>query len=182
MTAPSTPPAGWYADPSAPSQQRWWDGERWTEHARQAPVAVPGPDAASTAPAVRRRIHPVAWVAGGAAAAIAIGSIGPWASAFGGIVSRSGTDGGSDGTITLVLGVAAGLALIASQTKPSAGYALLAAVLGLVCAVIGVADINDVSGRGSGVEVAWGLVLMTLGSVAVVLSAGWLAFKPSAWS
>lgn len=23
---------GWYADPSGLPQQRWWDGERWTEH------------------------------------------------------------------------------------------------------------------------------------------------------
>lgn len=23
-------PAGWYADPAAPTQQRYWDGSRWT--------------------------------------------------------------------------------------------------------------------------------------------------------
>lgn len=30
---PATPAitAGWYADPSNPAQQRWWDGEKWTE-------------------------------------------------------------------------------------------------------------------------------------------------------
>ena len=28
---PAGPPAGWYADPSDPSSQRWWDGQRWTE-------------------------------------------------------------------------------------------------------------------------------------------------------
>jgi hypothetical protein len=26
------PPAGWYADPEDPSQQRYWDGSAWTEH------------------------------------------------------------------------------------------------------------------------------------------------------
>ena len=26
------PPPGWYADPSGTGQQRYWDGERWTEH------------------------------------------------------------------------------------------------------------------------------------------------------
>ncbi|MEV4422364.1 RDD family protein [Patulibacter sp. NPDC049589] len=25
-------PAGWYADPSDPGSQRWWDGAAWTEH------------------------------------------------------------------------------------------------------------------------------------------------------
>ena len=30
---PATPAtaAGWYADPSNPAQQRWWDSEKWTE-------------------------------------------------------------------------------------------------------------------------------------------------------
>jgi hypothetical protein len=27
----SLPPPGWYADPSNPSLQRWWDGGRWTD-------------------------------------------------------------------------------------------------------------------------------------------------------
>ncbi|WP_345590015.1 DUF2510 domain-containing protein [Streptomyces marokkonensis] len=31
-----TPPPGWYRDPSAPHQERWWDGTTWTEH-RRAP-------------------------------------------------------------------------------------------------------------------------------------------------
>ncbi len=29
------PPAGWYPDPSDPSSQRWWDGQRWTASASQ---------------------------------------------------------------------------------------------------------------------------------------------------
>ncbi|MGX1121689.1 hypothetical protein RKD37_007052 [Streptomyces ambofaciens] len=45
-----TPPPGWYRDPSAPHQERWWDGAAWTEH-RRAPepvgfgpaVGAPGP-------------------------------------------------------------------------------------------------------------------------------------------
>ena len=27
-----TPPAQWFADPTNPSQLRWWDGRAWTEH------------------------------------------------------------------------------------------------------------------------------------------------------
>ena len=29
-------PAGWYADPSGATAQRWWDGARWTEHVAPA--------------------------------------------------------------------------------------------------------------------------------------------------
>ncbi len=29
--APSTPPPGWYPDPSG-AGQRYWDGTAWTEH------------------------------------------------------------------------------------------------------------------------------------------------------
>ncbi len=38
---PAGPPAGWYADPSDPSGQRWWDGQRWTETAAKS-QATPG--------------------------------------------------------------------------------------------------------------------------------------------
>ncbi|OWA02073.1 hypothetical protein B9W62_31125 [Streptomyces sp. CS113] len=34
-----TPPPGWYRDPSAPHQERWWDGTAWTDH-RRAPEPV----------------------------------------------------------------------------------------------------------------------------------------------
>lgn len=34
----SAPPAGWYADPSEPAQQRWWNGAVWTEQTYAAPA------------------------------------------------------------------------------------------------------------------------------------------------
>ncbi|MET9503056.1 DUF2510 domain-containing protein [Streptomyces sp. NPDC006622] len=37
-----TPPPGWYGDPTAPHQERWWDGTTWTDH-RRAPWAPAGP-------------------------------------------------------------------------------------------------------------------------------------------
>ena len=48
--ATSLPPAGWYSDKSAPGQERWWDGNNWTDHSRaqqpahshQSPVSSAG--------------------------------------------------------------------------------------------------------------------------------------------
>ncbi|MCX5202334.1 DUF2510 domain-containing protein [Streptomyces sp. NBC_00237] len=41
-----TTPPGWYQDPSAPTQERWWDGQAWSAHTRppgqpQQPPAQP---------------------------------------------------------------------------------------------------------------------------------------------
>lgn len=38
----STPPGGWYPDPSgSPGLQRWWDGAKWTEHTHMAAMPPP---------------------------------------------------------------------------------------------------------------------------------------------
>ena len=39
MTASTSTPANWYADPQAVGQERWWDGQAWTDHVR--PAAAP---------------------------------------------------------------------------------------------------------------------------------------------
>ncbi|MGZ3114538.1 DUF2510 domain-containing protein [Streptomyces sp. H62] len=64
-----TPPPGWYPDPSAPHQERWWDGTAWTEHRRapgpagygappaQQPVPSAAPGQPSTVP-LRAGGHP----------------------------------------------------------------------------------------------------------------------------
>jgi hypothetical protein len=45
-------PAGWYDDPEQPGQQRYWDGNAWTEHrAPGAAAPTPPPAAAPVAPA-----------------------------------------------------------------------------------------------------------------------------------
>ncbi len=41
------PPAGWYADPEDPSQQRYWDGSAWTAHRMPAAPAQSAPSAQS---------------------------------------------------------------------------------------------------------------------------------------
>ena len=35
------PEAGWYQDPHNPNQQRYWDGNTWTEHTHDAPFHMP---------------------------------------------------------------------------------------------------------------------------------------------
>ena len=34
-------PAGWYADQTAPGQERYWDGRVWTDQMRQATASNP---------------------------------------------------------------------------------------------------------------------------------------------
>jgi hypothetical protein len=57
--SPAAIPSGWYADYADPSQVRWWDGTRWTEHVAPAmgatiatgpPTLTPYGIEASTAP------------------------------------------------------------------------------------------------------------------------------------
>lgn len=45
MSGAASVPAGWYADPSQPAQQRYWDGAVWTEHTAPSsqPAAVARP-------------------------------------------------------------------------------------------------------------------------------------------
>ena len=40
----TTPPGGWYQDPSGPpGLQRWWDGTTWTDHTQVAMAPPPVP-------------------------------------------------------------------------------------------------------------------------------------------
>ena len=41
-TPPAPTPAGWYPDPQAPGQQRYWDGTAWTTSAPGSAAPAPG--------------------------------------------------------------------------------------------------------------------------------------------
>lgn len=40
MTTVPTVPAGWYGDPQAPQQLRYWDGASWTAHVAARPATT----------------------------------------------------------------------------------------------------------------------------------------------
>jgi hypothetical protein len=58
----AAPAAGWYPDPMAEAQLRWWDGAGWTERTTtpDEPALVDAPPAATAedAPRSRRDVHP----------------------------------------------------------------------------------------------------------------------------
>ena len=56
---PQSPPAGWYADPGAPGQLRYWDGSGWTVHTAPDPQAGQwAPDSYAAAAHVRSPLAP----------------------------------------------------------------------------------------------------------------------------
>lgn len=70
MTAPGGPAEGWYQDPNGPrGQNRWWNGQVWTEHVQPS---APNPPLAATQPVAKRKTSGCAWVTLAAVGAIVI--------------------------------------------------------------------------------------------------------------
>src|SRR5450631_2102223 len=81
MTA--TQPAGWYSDPTGRSDQRYWDGNAWTDHVSRAGVQGSDPfSATSTQPVTRpavatqRKKPKWPWVLGGILATFLVIGVG----------------------------------------------------------------------------------------------------------
>lgn len=60
---PGLPPEGWYPNPDNAEQQRWWDGQQWTEHVAVGAPMAPGyeqqtPPAQPQAPAPYQPYQP----------------------------------------------------------------------------------------------------------------------------
>lgn len=79
-------------------------------------------------------------------AVVVIGSVMPWATAFGGALSKAGTDG--DGAITLVLGllIAAG-GLAVGLARGRIWIAIVAALLGALVGVTAGIDLSDAQSK-----------------------------------
>jgi polyferredoxin len=114
--------------------------------------------------------------------AVVIGAIGPWQTTF--IVDVAGTSG--DGRFTLVMIIAAGF--LALTRASGSGWLLAAAVLGIVCAIVGIADLISVNSSTQTlfgrevklVSVGWGLWLTAIASTAFAIAAYVLWTEPSA--
>ncbi|MGW1540199.1 DUF2510 domain-containing protein [Streptomyces sp. NPDC002309] len=84
----TSPPPGWYTDPSVPHTEHWWDGTAWTGHRRPSGPTGPPPPADGGARAPRGR----------AAALTAAGALLAAAAVTAAVVLGAGGDGtGGDG-------------------------------------------------------------------------------------
>jgi hypothetical protein len=62
MAEPGIPP-GWYQDPNDPYNQRYWDGNRWTEN--RAPAAGhAGPGSPTNGKAIAGMVLGIVWLCG----------------------------------------------------------------------------------------------------------------------
>jgi hypothetical protein len=184
---------GWYEDPNAPGGQRWWDGNRWTEHVQQ-PAAAPQaqalagaparPGPAIARPAQERGPYPpariaLAGIAGFAILLLIVGSVGTWVDASStGSFRFSATRGGldRDGAITLTLAILSLIlvALWAARIGPPSARIALAAVaafFGFIAVLVSIADVADVETGGNSIietSAGWGLWLCLLASLALL--------------
>lgn len=98
-------------------------------------------------------------------ALVALGSIGTWATV--GPISLSGTSGGRDGTVTLVMAIVALLPVLRRRWHGAA------AILGLLILGIGTYDMVDIGNMGDDAllapSVGWGLVLVNGAAVSLVV-------------
>ncbi|WP_161996016.1 hypothetical protein [Rhodococcus sp. YH1] len=117
-----------------------------------------------------------------ASVGVMIGSVGPWVSFL--ALSTHGIEG--DGAVTLVLGALAAATLVSVvRGGGTAGFGRRWAspLIGALCLIIAVLDLSEVASVGIeffgprlGVQIGWGLWLMTLSSL-VLLVAGVSAAK-----
>jgi hypothetical protein len=179
MTTSQQTPPGWYPDPSGSGQQRYWDGNQWTDNYSPASGGAPAASAAA--------LPSLWWGAPAAVALLVLGAIGPWATvdiaAFG--QSASASEGGleSDGVITLVLGLIDGGLLGVWRGQRARWQAIVAAVLGALALLVAIIDVSDVSGTDVGlggaadVSVGWGLWVTLLGAIVMIVVSGLLIAK-----
>ena len=164
---PGPPPAGWYPDPGGQGQ-RWWDGQRWTEHyaaapqpvvpqpvpgyfppAQQAPQLAPQPPAAPVADVLPPTEF---WVAFVAIVLLAAGSVAPWVTlqvdGFGDSLNRDvgGLRGDGPGVLTLLSAVTAGILVCLWLFERAVLMPAAAVIVALVAVVVAALHIADPAG------------------------------------
>jgi len=129
------------------------------EHAEPAPVAA----AVAPTGALHSSIDSRVAVALLGAVVMAVGSIGPWVTALGGLLSVAGTTG--DGKITLVCApVVAGATIFASADRSLGLLATIAAVVGCAVGVYDLSHVASLIGQADGLaQTGWGLYAVVVG-------------------
>jgi hypothetical protein len=145
----------------------------------QAPPPYPVPE--PTQPKTPRNTT-FSWLVGAGAVLIILGSFLPWVTAVTifGTISKSGLDGGGDGVITLILGLAFTGAVLTSVTRGVArSLRWSTAILGVIMVLVAIAELNYVKTRLASIaanpflttSVGAGVYVLMLGSVVVLLGA-----------
>jgi hypothetical protein len=186
-----SPPPGWYTDPDGPGQ-RWWDGERWTDHVSdvefvlhppsayvpQHPVPV-RPETPEPAPEVeRRRVESppgLFWALPALVVFMIAGAAGTWVSiAVGGETVRTlgGLEDGGDGWLVVLAALIAAIVLAAWVFERAVLLPVVGAVTGLAAATMALYRLADPSGGEvvtAEVEVTagWGVWMALVASLAV---------------
>src|SRR5512140_273510 len=146
------------------------DQELESELARRRAVAQTD-TVTAPAPTASRPRHLI--VSGVAVAGLALGAIGPWAKALGGLASVGGLDGSNDGWLVLLCAALAAMGLYTfSQNQRGTALALLA---GLAASAVALYDRNRIDNAGPLVQVGWGLNLALISGAAFTITmADWL--------
>lgn len=105
------------------------------------------------------------YLIGAGGLAVLIGSFLPWATAFGGLAEKRGTEG--DGVITLVCGIAMLLLGYLWYRSGNRSWKVAYIVAAALAAVVAVVDIADVGGT-EGISIGYGLWIVLIGAVAGV--------------
>lgn len=141
-----TPP-GWYPTPRG---MRYWDGYRWVQ-----PV---DPNADKIAP------PGAGWVLVAAGGLVVVASFLPWASALGGLISKSGIDAG-DGLFSVLAGVLmAGPGIAIGVRSGLLPFSVCGVIASVGAGVLGIYEVADV--RSKSLDVGAGLWLLVLAAAA----------------
>jgi hypothetical protein len=119
-----------------------------------------------------RQLPTVAWFGIAAAAAMIVGSFGPWAKVL--FASVSGTDGANDGWLVVIAALIGGACFILYSRRPGLLLPLVAAIAGGAGTVVTIYDRRNLTSADDGseftgfVQVGWGMNLAMSASVALV--------------
>lgn len=196
------PPPGWYTDPDGPGQ-RWWDGERWTDHVSDVAFvlhppssSVPQhpaparPEAAPPGPEIEREGpgSPPAlfWALPALVVLMIAGAAGPWMSVgVGGETVRTvgGLEDGGDGWLVVLAGAIAAIVLAAWVFERVILLPVVGAVTGLAAAAMAVYRVIDPAGgevvtADVDVSPGWGVWLALAASLALATVSAALALMP----